>query len=105
LIGASLFLPMASRVVGQEIALTPADTAAGTLPDQIKAAAQRQNVNLPEGWKAEVARQFALEWSRNDAVAADLVERAERLFKEINLRFSEMAAPPTAARRTPSARG
>jgi predicted ATP-dependent endonuclease of OLD family len=93
LIGSATFLPMASKVLGHKVTLTQADKKAGSLPEQIKTAAKRLNLDLPEGWKAEVARQFALEWSRNDAVADDLLERAEQLFKEITDRLAEIPQP------------
>jgi hypothetical protein len=93
LIGASLFMPMVSSVVTHKIELTPADMGAGSLPDQTIAAAQRLNVTLPQGWKAEVARRFAIEWSRNAAVPPDLTERAERLSKEIDNRLAKIVQP------------
>jgi hypothetical protein len=37
---------------------------------------------MSQGWKAEVARQFALEWSRHNEVPNDLLDRAQKLFAE-----------------------
>ena len=93
LVGAALYLPMASKVLGQKITLNAADKAAGALPDQIKAAAKRLNLELPDGWKAEIARQFAIEWSKNEAVPIDLLERAEKLFKEMGDRLAQIRQP------------
>jgi hypothetical protein len=93
LIGAAILLPMAGKVLGHKLTLTQADKKASSLTEQIKAAAKRINIELPEGWKAEVARQFALEWSRNDAIADDLLDRAETLFKEITDRLAQIPQP------------
>jgi predicted ATP-dependent endonuclease of OLD family len=96
LIGATLFLPMASKVLGHRVTLNAADKTAGSLPDQIKAAATRLGIALPDGWKAEVARQFAIEWAKADGVPNDLLDRAEKLFREITERFAQMSSSATA---------
>lgn len=93
MIGPALLLPMVSAVVGHTIVLIKADESAASLPDQIEAAAQRLGVDLPQGWKPQVARQFAIEWSKNDEVPPDLLARAELLFAEIANRLAQISQP------------
>jgi len=91
LIGEAVFLPMASRVAGKELKLVSADRSKGALADWVEAAAKREGVTLQKGWKAEVARQFSIEWSKGRKVPADVLNRAEILFKEIRQRIAEIA--------------
>lgn len=93
LIGADVFVPMVNKVLGQTLTLTADDVSAGSLPSQIKAAAKRLGLQLPDGWKAEVARQFAIEWSQNDNIPGDLLDRAESLFRQIGDRLSQIPQP------------
>ena len=51
ILGEAIILPAVDVVLGQELRLTAADRVAGSLPRQIKAAAQRENIELPDGWK------------------------------------------------------
>ena len=82
-----------SDTLGQTLTLTADDVSAGSLPSQIKAAAKRLGLQLPDGWKAEVARQFAIEWSQNDNIPGDLLDRAESLFRQIGDRLSQIPQP------------
>jgi energy-coupling factor transporter ATP-binding protein EcfA2 len=91
LVGEALVVPMVGKVVGKAITLTTEDRKKGAVIDWIKAAAQREGVQLPDGWKAEVARQFAIEWAKGNALPADLLDRAEALFKEIGQRIADIA--------------
>jgi hypothetical protein len=86
-----LLVPMVGKVVGKAIALSAEDKKKGALIDWIKAEAQREGVHLPDGWKAEVARQFAIEWAKGNALSDDLLGRAEALFKEIGRRIADIA--------------
>lgn len=59
--------------------------------DQIQAAAKRLNVNLPDGWKAELVRQIVTVWAKANPsdVSDDILDRAASLFDAINKRFSQ----------------
>jgi hypothetical protein len=48
-------------------------------------------VTLPEGWKPEIARRLAVEWStaKIESIPTDVLDRAERLFKALAQRFEE----------------
>ena len=64
----------------------------GSLVDQIKCAAGRDNVELPEGWKPEVARRIVLAWSVEEKeIPKNTLDRAELLFKELKKRFEDIA--------------
>src|ERR1700730_8770066 len=91
LLGEPNLLPVVSELLGRQFTLTDEDRTAATLPDQIKAAARRQGINLPEGWKAEVARRIASSWSVRDpsTAPADALDRAATLFRVIAERFSQ----------------
>ena len=88
LIGEEHLLPLVNKVVGKAIAITQEDRVASTIPGQVKAAARRLNIELPEGWKAEVARQFAIGDDKNYADDSMLVERAETLFRIMTERLA-----------------
>ena len=76
-------------MVGKEIKLDPADRRKGSLVTQIKNAADRHDVELPKGWKAEVARRIVVAWSTSapEDVPENILERGEASFKEVTERF------------------
>ena len=76
-------------VIGKAIKLTEADRKAGSLPSAIKAAAKRQSIELPEGWKASVAIHLVSEWAEEGTQLPDAVlSLAETLFKSMAGRFA-----------------
>ncbi len=92
IVGENLILPAVSRVAGKQISITSAE-AGPTLSDKIRQAAARQGVALPEGWKAEVARQLVSAWADQSpgTLPVDLLNRAEALMKAIGERFEDPA--------------
>ena len=52
------FYPCLKKVVGKEVSLNQDERGTGSLVDQIKSATIRHGVELPDGWKPEVARQI-----------------------------------------------
>jgi hypothetical protein len=90
LIGEAVILPALTDLLGQKLTLNQADRSAGSLVDQIKAAAQRHGIDLPDGWKPELARRLVVAWSTQDpnTLPADMLDRAEALFKALNERFA-----------------
>ena len=89
LIGEATILPVLEEVVGKKIALNQEDCGKGSLVDQIKGAAMQHGVELPVGWKPEVARRIVVVWSTTEPqeVAEDILNRAEALFRELTSRF------------------
>jgi hypothetical protein len=92
LIGEVTVVAHLNKLIGVELKLTKADRAKGSLPDQIKSAAASAGVSLPDGWKAEVARNIATAWSTTpiENLPEGVLARAEKLFKAINERFPEL---------------
>ena len=89
ILGESIVLPALNTILGKEIVLTGEDRRAGSLPKIIKAAAKRQNIDLPEGWKVSVAIQLVSEWAeKRILLPKSVIEMAETLFKEIIARFA-----------------
>jgi len=89
IIGEATILPVLKDVVGKKITLNQDDRGTGSLVDQIKSAAIRHDVELPDGWKPEVARRLVVSWSTTEPkeMPADILDRAEALFKELTERF------------------
>ena len=78
-------------VLGQKLKLSNADRGAGSLPDQIKASANRHGIALPDGWKASVAIQLVSDWAiQKTQLTDDVLNRAALLFTDIQLRFTQM---------------
>jgi hypothetical protein len=63
IVGEDIVLSALKVLIGKTIKLNDADRQAGSLPSIIKAAAKRQGVELPDGWKASVAIPLVSEWA------------------------------------------
>lgn len=89
IIGEATILPVLKDVVEKKISLNQDDREKSSLVDQIKSAAERHGVELPDGWKPEVARQIVVAWSTTDpeGMPTDILDRAEALFTELTGRF------------------
>ncbi len=91
ILGEAIVLPAVNLVLGRELKLSTADCKAGSLPSQIKAAAQRQNIELPDGWKASAAIHLVSTWAeQKTTLPDDILDRAAILFAEIQERFTQM---------------
>ena len=92
IIGEETILAALSEFVGKTVSLNQDDRNRGSLVDQIKRAACRDNVELPEGWKPEVAHRIVVSWStaKSTEIPEDTLDRAERLFKELTRRFEDI---------------
>ncbi|OFX18338.1 MAG: hypothetical protein A2Z18_00965 [Armatimonadetes bacterium RBG_16_58_9] len=91
LLGEEILLPGVNAILGQTIKLTAADRAAGSLPSQIRAWAERRNVRLPDGWKASVALHLVSQWAEKATQLPDeVLDRASVLFAAVNERFRQM---------------
>ncbi len=89
IIGEAVFLPAVKAVFWSKFQLNADDRKNGSLVDQIKSAAERYEIELIDGWKPEVAWQLVVVWSATnpDNIPADVFDRAEALFQELNRRF------------------
>lgn len=77
-----------SALMGMEIIITEEDRKAGSLPGQIKAAAKRQSIVMPDGWKPTIAAQLVSDWTENRTILPDSVlDVASALFNKIRNRF------------------
>ena len=92
IIGEAAILPVLEDLVGGKITLDKDDRSKGSLAAQIKRASERQGVELPDAWKPEVARRIVVTWSTTDPkdMPANILDRAEALFKELTERFDGM---------------
>ncbi len=93
IIGEETILAVLSEFVGKTVSLNQDDRNRGSLVDQIKCATNRDNIELPEGWKPEVAHRIVVSWSTAEStkIPEDILNRAEVLFKELIRRFEDIA--------------
>ena len=89
IIGEATILPVVKHVAKTQIMLNQDDRGKGSLVAQIKSAAERHGVELPDGWKPEVARRIVVEWSTTAPkdIPPEVLDKAEALFKELTKRF------------------
>ena len=88
ILGETVFLEGLKAVLGIGLQLDQEDRSAGSLPSQIEAAARRQTLGLPEGWKALVALHLVSSWAENGTMLADeVLDTAASLFSTLNAGF------------------
>jgi predicted ATPase len=92
LIGETTILPALSQILGSELVLTEEDRVSPALVKQIHAAVARLNLNLPEGWRVELARRISLTWTTIEpgSVPSEVLDRASDLFQDIHKRLSQI---------------
>lgn len=89
IMGEAVILPALNAILPNRLVFTAADRKAGSLPAQIKAAAKRQGIELPDGWKTDVALSLVSSWAQSGFVLPNVVLMAAgKLFAEIQFRFS-----------------
>ena len=90
IIGEATILSVLQDMAEKKITLNQDDRDKGNLVAQIKSAAERHGAELRDGWKPEVARRIAVEWSTTDPIdmPTEILDRAEALFKELTKRFN-----------------
>jgi hypothetical protein len=88
-VGEAELLPAVADLIGKKLNLDASTGGQKSLPDRIAEAAKAQGVDLPEGWKPEVARRLAARWAAADPhkVDAGMLDRAATLFRTMNERF------------------
>ena len=89
ILGEEVFVSAVSIVAGKRITVNKEDRTKGSIVDVVESAANRREIHLPAGWKAEAARQIVIEWSTKEAedISEDILVRAEKLFSALNERF------------------
>jgi energy-coupling factor transporter ATP-binding protein EcfA2 len=92
ILGEAIILPAVNAVLGQKLKLTAADRGAGkSLPSQIKAAAKREKIDLPNGWKASVALYLVSSWAeQKTTLPEDVLDRAATVFSAAQKHFAQM---------------
>ena len=93
IVGKDAILTTLNGMLGDtSIQLDQDDHSNGSLVDQIKSAAKKNNIELPNGWKADVARQLVTQWSttKPDDIPPEVLDKAEKLFKELVRRFDRI---------------
>ena len=87
-LGEDLILPSLAEVLGHEFELSDDDSEAGGLPSQVKSAAKRRKVELPQGWKASVALHVVSSWAEGAIVLSDTVlDKAGSVFSALRVGF------------------
>lgn len=95
ILGEAVILPALNVLLPKPLSLVAADRQAGSLPDQIKAAAKRLGVELPEGWKATISLQLVSSWAQQGVTGPDSVlAAASKLFTTLRARFATTAQLP-----------
>lgn len=88
IMGEAMILPALNAMLPNPLSFTAADRKAGSLPDQIKAAAKRQGIALPDGWKTAVALNLVSSWAQTGITLPDpVLEAAAKLFAVLQSRF------------------
>ena len=92
IVGEATVLRALKDMIGKEVALNDNDRDKASLVAQIRSAAERHETELPDGWKAEVARRIVVEWSTMNSidVPKEPLDRAETLFRELTRRFASV---------------
>lgn len=89
IIGEAIILPVLNAILPTQLSITTADRPAGSLPSQIKAAARRQDLELPDGWKTSVALSLVSSWAQTDnKLPGSVLQAAAKLFAELRSRFA-----------------
>ncbi len=90
ILGEALIIPGLKAVLDKALQLDQGDRSAGSLPSQIKAAAKRQALDLPEGWKASAALHLVSSWAEKGTMLADeVLDTAASLFSALNAGFEK----------------
>ena len=88
ILGEARIISGLQAVLGKALQLDQGDCSAGSLPSQIKAAAKRQALDLPKGWKASVALHLVSSWAEEGTTLVDeVLDTAALLFSELDARF------------------
>ena len=88
ILGEELIISGLQAVINTVLQLNQGERTDGSLPSQIKAAAQRQSLELPVGWKTSVALHLVSSWAEKGTILTDeVLDTAALLFSVLNERF------------------
>lgn len=91
IIGEETILPALNKILGKPLKLNDGDRKKGSLVSAIESAAERQKIELPDGWKPLVAIELVAEWAEKRTLLSDeILKKASALFKAIDDRFDSM---------------
>ena len=86
--GEDIILEAVKTLINKPLKLNEADRKKGSLPTQIKSAASRQSIEMPEGWKVSVAIQIVSNLAEAKIVfPPSVLDAASGLFSSIRERF------------------
>jgi hypothetical protein len=89
ILGEAIVLPAVNAQIPKAVALNADDRKAASLPDQIKAAALRKGIGLPDGWKPDAALRLVSSWATQGAkLPDDVLASASKLFAALNAGFA-----------------
>ena len=98
IVGETHVLKALEAVLGDGLTIDETDRSAGSLPSQIKVAAERRSLDLPGGWKASVALYLVSDWAENGTTLSDhILDTAAELFAAINDSFTDVGDTATTA--------
>lgn len=90
ILGEEIVIGALQILLRKQFTLNDSDCKKGSLTDQIKSAAQRKSIELPNGWKASIANQLVAKWAEENIVLPDeVLNIASMLFAAVNTRFKE----------------
>ena len=93
LLGSDILSEAANEALGLRLKLTAADRTAASAVAQVEAAAIRQGISLPDGWKPSTALHMVRQWSEKGTRLPDeVLDKAELLFQAISGAFAQ---PPS----------
>ncbi len=89
IVGEEAILLVLKEIAVKNFKLNQEDRDKGSLVTQLKSAAGRYGVLLPDGWKPEVARRIVVAWSTTDPadMPSEILDKSEALFKCLMERF------------------
>lgn len=88
ILGEDVFVAAANAALGLKLKLTAEDRKVATAVGRIEAAAARQKIDLPNGWKPQAALQLVRRWAEAaEELPEEVLDRAGPLISEINLAF------------------
>jgi hypothetical protein len=88
ILGEEIIIDVAREIIDKRLGLEETDRSKGSLPSQIRSAADRLGINLPDGRKASVAIKIVSEADSGKITLQPYVlDLASELFREIRQRF------------------
>jgi predicted ATPase len=88
ILGEYIILSALNAILPAPLSLTEVERRDGSVPSQIKAAAKRQGVVLPDGWKTDVALRLVSSWAQQGVnLPESVLVDASKLFAELTKRF------------------